>query len=159
PDTGVIDVLDSAEIATSESAMGECVKKAGQLLAVLESVTWDIFEAIAKLPSDKKPRADGIRASVAQALRCGVHVRARSPALKDAQTRALQLLTEVAPPPPPVHPSPGPTLPPAPVQPGRRVVDHGTLDFQSAAQAREKLDEIASLAGDGRTLHLKLTWR
>jgi hypothetical protein len=157
---GILDLLDSAEIATSESAMGECVKKAGQLLGVLDSANWEIFEAIAKLPGEKKPQADAIRSSVAEALRCDEHVRALGPALKEAQSRALQLLTELAPTPPPTPPHTGPTTPlQPPVRPGRRVVDQGSVEFQSTEQARAKLDEIASLAGAGRTIQVTLTWR
>jgi hypothetical protein len=39
------------------------------------------------------------------------------------------------------------------------VIDQGSVEFQSAGQAREKLDEIATLAGDGRTIRVTLTWR
>jgi hypothetical protein len=152
-DDGVIGVLESAEVATSASAMGECVKKAGVLLGVLESTNWEIFEAAGKLPTDKQSRAESIRSSVAKALRLDEHVCALGPALKDAQSQALKLLTEVATP-----TSPGPTPTPTPPR-GRTVVDQGELDFQSVGTARAKLDELAALLREGRTIALTLTWR
>jgi hypothetical protein len=155
-DDGLIGELDSAEIATSESAMGQCVKKAGLLLGVLESTNWEIFEAIGKLPGERKSTAESIRSSIIEALRCDEHVRALGPALKEAQSRALQLLTEVTPCLASVTPTPSPQRS---VQPGRTVVDQGSLDFQSVGTAREKLDELASLVHEGRSVHLTLTWR
>ena len=146
-DDGLIDVLDSAEIATSESAMGECVKKAGLLLGVLESTNWEIFEAITKLDGEKKSQADAILSSVVEALRCDEHVRTIGPTLGDAQSRALKLLTEIG------------SSSQSRVQTGRKVVDKGSLEFQSAVQALEKLDQLASLMREGRSLHLTLAWR
>jgi hypothetical protein len=148
-DDGLIGVLDSAEIATSESAMGGCLRKAGELLGVLESTNWEIFEAIGKLAGDRKSQAASIHSSVALALRCDEHVRALGPVLKDAQSRALQLLTEVAPPPPP----------PPPVKSGRRVVNEGAVELQTVETARKKLNELATMVTGKRTIVMTLTWR
>jgi hypothetical protein len=161
-DDGLIGALDSAEVATSESAMGECLKKAGVLLGVLESTNWEIFEAIGKFLGAKKSQADSIRSSVVEALRRDEHVQSLGPALKDAQSRALQLLTELTPTPPvtqPPSPTPPPVPTPPPLRPGRMVVDQGSLDFVSVGTAREKLDELASLVTGKRTIRVTLTWR
>jgi hypothetical protein len=158
----VVDALDAAEIATSEAAMGECFTKAGNLQGVLESIPWEVFDAVGKLLNEKKPVAEAIRTSVVEALRCDEHVTGLAGTLKEAQSKALRLVTEVSaerpqPPPPEVIP---PSMPPEPtVQPGRRIVDCGTTEYLSVEDAKRKLEEISKLTTSGRMLSLMLTWR
>ena len=42
---GLIGVLASAEVATSEAAMGTCLKHAAELAATLETFNWEILDA------------------------------------------------------------------------------------------------------------------
>ena len=74
-DGAVVGALASAEVATSESAMGECLNKAGTLAATLDGTNWEIFEAIAGLTDERKTAANAIRSAVEQALRCDEHVK------------------------------------------------------------------------------------
>src|SRR5208337_1361368 len=112
-DGAVVGALDSAEVATSESAMGECLNKAGTLAATLDGTNWEIFEAIAGLTDERKTAANDIRSAVEQALRCDEHVKPLAGTLKEAQSKAVRLLTVV---------SPTISLP----KPGRKLIYQGT---------------------------------
>jgi len=94
----VVSALASATVATTEAAMGECYSKASQLLAMIESTNWEIFDAIAKLADERKVVAQSIRSSIVQALQYDEHVTALGPTLKEAQLKALRLLTQTPPP-------------------------------------------------------------
>ncbi len=107
----VVSSLASAAVATTEAAMGECLSKASQLLATIESTNWEIFDAIAKLADERQSIAQSIRSSIAQALQSDEHVTALGPTLKEAQLKAVRLLTQT---PPPVSPVVPPVVPPAP---------------------------------------------
>jgi hypothetical protein len=110
----VVSTLATSAIATTEAAMGECLGKASQLLATIESTNWEIFDAIAKLVDERQSVAQSIRSSIALALQADEHVTALGPTLKEAQLKAVRLLTQAPQPispvvPPVVPPSPGPT--------------------------------------------------
>ena len=95
----VVSALASAAVATTEAAMGECLSKASQLLATIESTNWEIFDAIAKLADDRQAVAQSIRSSIAHALQSDEHVTSLGPTLKEAQLKAVRLLTQTPPPP------------------------------------------------------------
>jgi len=107
----VVSALASAAVATTEAAMGECLSKASQLLATIESTNWEIFDAIAKLADERQAVAQSIRSSIAQALQSDEHVTALGPTLKEAQLKAVRLLTQT---PPPIPPVVLPVAPPPP---------------------------------------------
>ncbi len=107
----VVSALASSAIATTEAAMGECLSKASQLLATIESTNWEIFDAIAKLVDERQSIAQSIRSSIAQAMQSDEHVTALGPTLKEAQLKAVRLLTQTPQPVPPVVP---PVVPPTP---------------------------------------------
>ena len=58
---GVVGALATAEIATSESAMGTCLSQAAALGTTLEGTNWEIFEAIGKLSDERQSAAAEIR--------------------------------------------------------------------------------------------------
>ena len=97
----VVSAIASAAVATTEAAMGECLSKASQLLATIESTNWEIFDAIAKLADERQAVAQSIRSSIAQALQSDEHVTPLGPTLKEAQLKAVRLLTQTPPPPVP----------------------------------------------------------
>lgn len=156
----VVEALDQAEVASSETAMGECLAKAGNLQGVIDSTNWEVFDAIEKLAGEKKAQADEIRSAIAEALRRDEHATALGATLKEAQSKALRLLTAGVQPEPP---KPGGTAPPPPqpppVRPGRRVVDEGTKVYATVEEARKKLEEVGTIASSGRMLSLTITWR
>ncbi len=145
-DGAVVGALASAEVATSESAMGECLNKAGTLAATLDGTNWEIFEAIAGLTDVRKTAVNDIRSAVEQTLRCDEHVKPLAGTLKEAQSRAVRLLT--APPPPP---------PPPP--PGRKLIDQGAEMFRRIEDAKAKLEQLAKLTGDHRDIRMTITWQ
>ena len=92
----VVAMLAEAEVATSESAMAECLTQAGQLAGTLEATNWEIFDAIAKLPDPYRGPAGETRSMVEDALTRDEHVIPLGSTLKEAQSRALRLITESA---------------------------------------------------------------
>jgi hypothetical protein len=53
-------LLAKAAIATSETAMGECVGKAAELEGNLDTAGWQTFELIKKLPDEHQATAQAI---------------------------------------------------------------------------------------------------
>lgn len=104
----IVSTLASAAVATTEAAMGECLSKASQLVATIDSTNWEIFDAIAKLSDERQSPAQAILSSIIQALQSDEHVMSLAPVLKEAQLKAVRLLTQT---------SPQPALQP-PTQPG-----------------------------------------
>ena len=92
----VVSALASASVATTEAAMGECLSNASQFVATIESTNWEIFDAIAKLADDRQAVAQSIRSSIAHALQSDEHVTSLGPTLKEAQLKAVRLLTQVS---------------------------------------------------------------
>ncbi|MFM9960790.1 MAG: phage resistance protein [Planctomycetaceae bacterium] len=90
----VVRLLAAAEIATSETAMGECAAKAAELEGNLETAGWEIFDAIRDLTDDRSAAATAILTDVANALSSDEHVVALAPALKSANAKAVRLLTK-----------------------------------------------------------------
>jgi hypothetical protein len=147
-DSAVVIALASAPTATSEAAMGECVSKAGTLAATLDGTSWEIFEAVAKLTDERKAEAGQIRTSVGEALRCDEHVRPLAPILKEAQLKAVRLITE----------DPTQRLIRPPIE-GRKLVDQGKETFQRVQDAQAKLDALLKLTGERRHVQVTLSWR
>ncbi len=151
-DGAVVGALAAAEVATSESAMGECLNKAGTLAATLDGTNWEIFEAIANLTDERKTAAKDIQSAVEKALRCDEHVKALAGTLKEAQSKAVRLLTGPPPPPPP-------PLPPPPPPPGRTLIEEGAQEFRRIDDAKAKLEQLTILTGNHRHLQMTITWR
>jgi len=148
-DGAVVGALDSAEVATSESAMGECLNNAGPLAGTLDGTNWEIFEAIAGLTDEgRENAASAIRSAVEQALRCDEHVKPLAGTLKEAQSKAVRLLAAEP-----------PTRLPLPPKPGRKLIDQGTEEFRRIADAKAKLDQLTKLTGDGRDIRMTITWQ
>lgn len=161
-DDAVVGVLESAEVMTSESAMGECLTKAGILAGILDGTSWEMFEAIAELTDERKAAATAIRSAVEEAVSCDEHVKSLAGALKEAQSKALRLLTVEKPKlpviPVPEVPKPTPTLV-SPSKPGRKLIDQGSEEFQHVADAREKLEQLGKLAAGGRHIKMTISWQ
>jgi len=72
------------------------LSKASQLLATIESTNWEIFDAIAKLTDERQAAAQVIRSSITHALQSDEHVTSLGPTLKEAQHKAVRLLTQTS---------------------------------------------------------------
>jgi hypothetical protein len=158
----LVDALASAEIATSESAMGGCVGGSGTLVGVLDGTNWEIFDAIVKLDDDRKKAAAEIIASVTETLRCDEHAKPLGPSLKAAQSKAVRLLTTVSTPPPQPQPGPSPTTPSMPTitpAPSRTLIDRGSESFGDIAAAKDRLAELAEQISGGRTIRVTIDWQ
>jgi len=154
----IVPVLASAAIATSESAMGECLSMAAELCGTIEGTNWEIFEAIAKLTDDRKAVAAEVRTAVEKSLVSDEHVIQLAPALQEAQSKAVRLLTEVALPPPLERP--GPIAPPRThTQPQVVVVLEGTEENLDVDRAAEKLHELKTNLGTNQRLQVSMHWR
>ena len=147
PAEEIIDTLALADIATTTTAMGECLGKATSLASTLEQTSWDIFTAIQSLSDDRQPRAQAILAEVIQALTSDEHVLALGSALKKAQSAAVRLLSQpVAPPPQPVIPG------------GKRVINQGSEVNLDVKSAQDRIVELSKELRTGQTLNLSLSW-
>jgi hypothetical protein len=155
----VVDQLATAAIATSEAAMGECVGKGAELGGNLDTANWDIFEAVAKLTDERKQAAEQILADVHQALASDEHVVQLAPALKEAQARAVRLLTKPAPEPPPRHPEPPkPNVVTQPPTVGVRTVSQGAEQNLSLQSARQLLERLSAEVSTGQSARISIGW-
>lgn len=148
----VVGVLATADVATSESAMGECFSKAAELAARLDAKEWEILEATVTLPDERKTAADEIVNSVRQALASDEHVIQLAIALKEAQAKAVRLLAQPVPP-----PALEPALKPM-SKPGRTILQQGSqqhLDIQAAKELMTRLDRERQ---EGQKIHFNISW-
>jgi len=139
-------------VATSESAMGECVGKAAELEGNLETAGWEIFEAVAKLSDDRQEKAQQVFGEVREALRNDEHALQLAPALRGAQAKAVQLLTKQSEGPHVCH-----TLKP-PVKPGRREVERDTKEDLTIAAAEACLSGLSRQLKPGQSARINLGW-
>jgi hypothetical protein len=103
------------ETSSSDQAMGTSFKKSHEMVEALSRANWELLEALLKLKDEREAAAQGIWASIKEAFQADELAVAIGPALADAQSRAVRLLTEL---PIPKIPPTGPTPPATPVQPG-----------------------------------------
>ncbi len=148
-----VSVLANAPVATSESAMGECLAKAAELEGNIEAAGWEIFEAVGKLTDDRRAKAEEILRELREALVSDEHVVQLAPALRGAQAKAVQLLTKT----PEVPPPPGPRLEPK-VKPGWRVVRQGSQEGLSIDDAAERLAGLKRDVKPGERVRINVGW-
>ncbi|MEX0586652.1 MAG: hypothetical protein WD176_08410, partial [Pirellulales bacterium] len=92
----VVKRLAAADIATSETAMGECLTNVFELEGNLDTANWELFTAVGNLTDDRRAAAAQILGDLKQALQSDEHVIQLAPAVKSAQATALRLLTKSA---------------------------------------------------------------
>ncbi len=156
----IVAMLATAAIATTEPAMGECLSKAAQLAGIIDGTNWEIFDAIGKLADDRQTPASAIRASVRTTMAADEHVIALGPALKEAQFKAVRLLTEAPKPTPPIpDPGPRPTPPETkPPQSKRRVVASESRQNLTLPDAKTLLTTLDSELQLGQDIRLNVSW-
>ena len=154
----IVSMLATAAVATTEAAMGECLSKAAQLSGIIDGTNWEIFDAIGKLADARQAQATSIRTSVRQALESDEHVTALGPALKEAQLKAVRLLTEA---PKAKDHSLGPEpVPPEtkPPQSKRRIVATESHENLTLAEATTLLASLAQGLQKGQEIRLNVSW-
>ncbi|WP_017326151.1 hypothetical protein [Synechococcus sp. PCC 7336] len=177
----VIEALAEAAIATSASAMAECLKKAATLTGTLESVSWDIFQGIDALTDERQTQAQTILDNLAKALSSDEHAMGLGLQLKQSQNQAVRLLTQQPSKPQPPTPqpvSPQPVAPPPvlpvtpskpqpiegnqgathPVEPIPRIVSEESQTDLGLKAAEELLIELGTKLKAGQTVRLSISW-
>ncbi len=169
----VIRLLAAAEIATSETAMGECAAKAAELEGNLETAGWEIFDAIRDLTDDRSTAATAILTDVGNALSSDEHVVALAPALKAAHAKAVRLLTKPAASPIPTEPRPLGSgsfedrgIAPLPdgrgsISVGRgskRLIAEGSQQNLNLAAAQSVLDQLGKDTKAGQAVRINVSW-
>jgi hypothetical protein len=117
--------------------------------AVLENTSWELFDTIGQLPSERAPQAQSIVDQVKAALMRDEHVVELRRALKEAQSAALDTLTSLVgttpPQPPPVQPPVVAPIPPRAAMSGdQRGIDtrRATTVLASIQKAMESDAEL-----------------
>ena len=153
--SGIIKALAAATIATSDTAMGECVSKAAELEGNLDTAGWQTFELIRKLPDQHQATAQAILADLQQALSSDEHVTELATALKSAQAQAMRLLEKL------VEIKPPPITPP-PIQPrpnkGKRVVERDSKEDLTLLAAKDVLAELDGKLASGQSVRVNVSW-
>jgi hypothetical protein len=151
---GVVAVLASATIPSSDQALGRSLKSAAQVLGTLESTNWDVFDAVGRLSDERRAAAAGIRQRVSEALGHDEIAQALGPVLSQAQRDALNLLVDTGKPADPPRPAP----PPPPPVAGEEVLGEGDAVL-SAGEARVALEKLQKQLADEPQARLELKWR
>jgi hypothetical protein len=151
-----VSLIVTADVATSEAAMGECVNKSAELEVILDAAGWDLFEAIGKLADDRRGKAEEIIRELRETLARDEHVRPLASALKGAQAKAVRLLTEAT----QLPLAPEVPMPPvvAPAQPGRRIVEQDSRHGLTLADAKSSLADLDQRLKPGQTARVDVGW-
>jgi hypothetical protein len=91
----VVDVVAGADVATSETAMGQSIKQASTLVTTLDNTPWELFEKMSQVAGEGAPQAQAIVAQVKDALTRDEHVVHLADALQAARSAAFDLLTKM----------------------------------------------------------------
>jgi hypothetical protein len=155
----LVGVLASAEIATSEAAMGSCLKHAAELAATLDTFNWEILDAIRRLGDGRRDSAGEVLRLVSEALTADEHALPLAPALKEAQSKAVRLLTQPTPQPPDVVAPPDKLVSVPPIKPTPRTVQRGEKSGLTLAEAMEQLERLKREQVSGKTVTVSLAWK
>jgi hypothetical protein len=175
---GVVDTLCTAEIATSETAMGQCVGSAKELTNALEDAGWRLIEMLPGMAAAQQSAAQAILSELRQALCADEHAVALQPAVAVAGARATRLVEQamtatVSPPVAPSAPVPArgadrvtaagsrgqePQLV-AETEPSRRAAGlQGEESHLSPDAVRELLTTLEARLRAGQTLQCSIRW-
>lgn len=152
----VVGLLATATIGTTEAAMGECLRKAAELSGTLESAGWEIFEAVSNLSDDRKSAAEEVMEVVKTALQRDEHVTQLAPALREAQGKAVRLLTISTP--PPIRPDEKKPEPKPEPKRGKRIVNQGAEQNVSLAGARDLLSNLEKQVANKQKIRVDISW-
>ena len=155
----IVKLLSTANIATSEAAMGECVGKAAELEGNLDTAGWQTFELVRKLPDEHQVTAKKILNDLEEALSSYEHAIELAPALKSAQAQSMRLLEKLVEVKPPVT-KPGVTPPKIkpPVKQEKKVVEQDSRENLTLQAAKEELDGLDSRLGPDQSVRINVSW-
>ena len=152
----VVQVIASAVLATSATAMREAVKTVQDQTAILEDTLWELFERLHQLPAERAPHARALVETVKDLLTRDEHVMPLVRGVKAAQSAALDVLTERAESPAPStfrRPSP---IPPPPTAPPEATDSRRGIGLPAATAVFEN---IARALAANPALVLDIDWR
>lgn len=175
-DAEMVQTLATANIETSEVAVGRSIGQAQSVADALNNAKWNIFDATRNLQDHRQAAAASILNRLTEALGSEEHVIPLKSKLEELERDSVQLLTVAAPAPSPIStvPTPSGASPlPIPVASPTTVPFSGTgtppavpvlveeaqeidLDSEAAASVLKSLQE--RLQND-RELELSLSWR
>ena len=158
----VISLLATAEIATSEAAMGECLSKAAELEGNLDTAGWQTFELVRKLPSEHQATAKKILGDLETALASDEHAVELAPALKLAQAQSMRLLEKLVEVKPPVTPPTTPPVEPPAVTPPekkqKQIVEQDSRQNLSLSEAKDELSRLEGRLSSGQSVRINVSW-
>jgi hypothetical protein len=149
----VIESLANLAPQTSDAAMGASLASATSVAGELDATQWKLFESIRGLQDDRAAAAKAVLDRVCEALRSDEHVSALGPVLRAEQIKAIDLLTPTKPVEPPTKPTPK-----SPARPGKKVVDSGTRENLSLADAESELSRIRQKSKDKQVARIGISW-
>jgi len=155
--SAIVSLLAKAAVATSETAMGECVSKAAELEGNLDTAGWQTFELINKLPDEHQTTAQAILKDLNDSLAKDEHVLELAPVLKSAQAQAMRLLekaVEKKPPKPPITPPP---IKP-PVKKEKKVVEQDSKQDLSLSSAKDVLAQLDGKLKPDQSVRVNVSW-
>ncbi len=136
-DPDEVEVLSNANVATSETAIGQSIARAAELVQRIEATEWDIFR---KTGQDTDDEIQLIRNQVTEALKTDEHVTSLGAALKSAQSGAIAILTRKKDTPP--TPSPNDPPKPKPLVKRKHVIDQGERNELGVDGVKSLLTEL-----------------
>lgn len=166
----IVASLATADLQTSEAAIGRTLGQAKPCADALTSGNWQLFDGVRNLQDHRAEAAQIIAKRLAEVLTSDEHVIALKGRLDELGRDAMQLLTAPAPAPTPVPaPSPTPGVPatttafvtisPLSGNLEEQVVDEKQELHLSGADAVAALEELKTRVANERDLELTLSWR
>jgi hypothetical protein len=160
----IVETLATLQPTTSEAAMGASRASASAVVSAIKATQWKLFESIRNLQDDRADAANALLKRVADALVSDQYVTDLGPVLAIEQSKAIDLLT-----PPPIKPPVGPPVKPPvvppitppitpPVKPGKKIVDSGSKQSLSFAEAEAEIARLRQKTHDGQQACVSLSW-
>jgi len=154
----VVPALASAEVATSETAMGKSLRSAAELADRIDATSWGVFADIGELADEYQAEATEICNAVRTALESDEHAVALAPVLKDRQAQAVRLLAKAA----KAKTEPVDELKKpkkvVKLQPGRKIVSQGEQRGLAAQDGKQLLADLQRQL-EAPSRRLSVTWR
>lgn len=147
----IIDALAGLKPVTSEAAMGTSRSTAVAVTGAIAAAKWKLFDSIRNLQDNVAAKA--LLSRVAKALTNDQYVTELEPVLEIEQSKAIDLLT-----------------PPAPIKKkdelvkkvieklGKKVVDSGTRENLSLAEAEAEIARLRKAAKGGQVARVNVSW-
>ncbi|MGF6755245.1 phage resistance protein [Paraburkholderia sp. GAS42] len=171
-ETDVVASLATADLQTSEAAVGRTLGQAKACADALTSGNWQLFDGVRNLQDHRAEAAQIIVRRLAEVLTSDEHVIALKGRLDELGRDAMQLLTAPAPTPAPTPvpaptstpgvpaPTPAPvTISPLPANLAPQIVDEKQELHLSGTDAVAALEELKARVANERDLELTLSWR